>query len=125
MEVNEEAAADILVAPTDPGVLTTDETNRYVDFLNRKALSPTDACPVCGHHLNLVNEYVFNIPTLGAPAPLGRRSMPVFATVCYNCSYVRFFSRLVADAVMEAEAAESPELPLTPAPETNASNDGQ
>ena len=94
-------------------VLTPDEASKYTDFINRKAADPTDPCPLCHSPLNYVSEYVFRVETIKEPAALGGRAMPLFLTVCGNCSFVRFFNRLTADAIIHAEAKASPELPFS------------
>jgi len=103
--------------------LTAEEASKYVDFINRKAISPTDGCPVCGSPQNFVVEYAYKVETIKEPFVMGGSAMPLFVTICYNCSFVRLFNRNMADAIIEAELAAEPLLPLPePAPSGGETN---
>jgi hypothetical protein len=95
--------------PTERG-LTDDLRNEITHFINQKAVSPTDACPVCGHHFNLVGEDSYQVQVRMEPDTVFSTSfMPLFTTVCFNCGFVRFFSEnIVREKMSEAQG----ELPL-------------
>lgn len=69
---------------------------RVSDLINEKAVSPNDACPVCGSPNNTVtpDEYSVSV-TASEGAVSSGRAMPVMATVCTNCGFVRFFSAIM------------------------------
>ena len=59
--------------PSTPRQVLLDDAylTKLTDFINRKAVSPIDACPVCGDRLNFVNEHVFAVQTINEPPSAG------------------------------------------------------
>lgn len=83
-------------------------TNQVTEHINQKATSPTDNCPVCSSPENIVGPTVYSLTTLPAEGtPFTDQQMPLFATVCMNCGFVRLFSELVLQRFLQAEPANN------------------
>ena len=98
--------------------LTPEYANEVTDHINRKATSPDDACPVCGHWYNMVTPTPYRVTALPTEDAFGSgQIMPVLATVCHNCGFVRFFSRFIVDGAIERhKSGEPPRFPEKPLP---------
>lgn len=74
-----------------------------VMHINRLATAENDACSVCGSRDNNVQgaELFLSVsPQIaGRPSP---QFMPLLSTVCNNCGYVRLFSRLTVERLIQA-----------------------
>jgi hypothetical protein len=72
--------------------LSDEELLRANDWINEKAVSPTDACPVCGSPKNSVFPALTQVRVADVPSP---GLLPMVMTICRNCGFVRFFSAVV------------------------------
>ena len=93
--------------------LSLEEAAAVSDHINRKAVSPNDACPVCASPLNSVLEDVYKVDVIPLASPLSPLSQPLLSTVCVSCGFVRFFNRLIVDRLIQEynAALESPPPP--------------
>ena len=93
-----------------------------VQHINRKAVAPNDACPVCGSPLNMVADLGFKIAAKEAHGAVeGGREMPLLATVCRDCGFTRFFNRIVVEALLAQKATDVQAPPASDkAPEQGA-----
>lgn len=87
--------------------LTEAEQAAVTDHVNRKAVSPNDACPVCGSPANAVIHSVFRLPTLTSQPVVGGMYQPVLSTACANCGFIRLFNKLIVDRQIEIYEASS------------------
>lgn len=93
----------------EPKDLGQEHSNKVVDFINRKAVSPNDACPVCGSPKNTVAHTAYKIEAQPAEGvPFSGVQMPLFATVCFDCGFVRLFSELIVNHLIKQEEASNP-----------------
>lgn len=97
--------------------LTPIEMAAITDHINRKAVAPNDACPVCGSPNNVVLDDVYRLSVLLQGLAIGGEHQPIVTTVCNNCGFVRLFNRLVIDRVVQAEIG-------MPEPPPSAPDDG-
>ena len=111
--------APATVVPTNVK-LTAEEAESISDHINRKAASPNDACPVCGSPNNSVLEHVYQVSPRTTVTILGGAHQPLVATACFNCGFVRFFNRLIVDAIIKAEK----DAPSQPAADAEARDGG-
>ena len=94
------------------------------DHINRQSIAPDDACPVCGHWYNMVTFTPYQITALPqSEAVSSGEVMPVLATVCHNCGFVRLFNRAVVDAAIERHE-KGEELVTPPKPSELGGEDG-
>jgi hypothetical protein len=100
--------------------LTPEQILTVVDLINRKAMSPNDACPVCGSPKNVVLDDVYRVSVSSETLSVGGQFQPLISTVCGNCGFVRFFNRIVVDSIIEAERGSG----INPEPEVQAENGG-
>jgi hypothetical protein len=91
--------------PPESVKLTTDEVGDIIDHINRKAISPIDACPVCGDPNNEVVSDLYRLDVLYPGPMIGGSHQPLISTVCNNCGFVRVFNRLVVERRLQAEKA--------------------
>jgi len=90
----------------EPKELGREHSNKVVEFINRKAVSPNDACPVCGSPKNTVAHTAYKIEAQPAEGvPFSGVQMPLFATVCFDCGFVRLFSEMIVNHLIEQEEA--------------------
>lgn len=109
--MSEPAPQDDPSDPPKPKVaeLSEEFRNEVTQHINRKAVSPNDACPVCGSHFNVVDENVLQVPTRMVPDTIFSSSfVPVVTTVCLNCGFVRMFSENVIRGKLKQEQGELP-----------------
>lgn len=94
----------------EPNELTQEQNNRIVRYINERAASENDECPVCQSPVNTVTPLTFVMdvePIDGALA--SGRNMPLYVTMCHNCGFTRLFNRLLVDRHIREEdlAAEA------------------
>lgn len=108
-----EGAAD-LPSPfkIEPDTLDPAYVTEIVDHINRMAIAPDDACPVCGDRMNTVSSVGFKLAVKEAKgASDSGREMPLVATLCHHCGFTRFFNRNILDQLL-AKHRQEPELNL-------------
>lgn len=84
--------------------LGKDKGQRVVNFINDRAIED-DPCPVCGSTANSVNDTEYSLLVQGKddnPIASGGQ-MPLFATICHNCGFVRLFSKFQVEHNMGEE----------------------
>jgi hypothetical protein len=102
---------EVLVPSAEPAArkLTEQERIKVTEFINSKAAAPNDACAVCQSPHSLVAETAYTLSTLPADGALfSNQQMPLLATVCMECGFVRLFSEVVL-----RDRMGSPQLPGT------------
>lgn len=88
----------------EPEKLDQSYARAVVDHINKKAVSPNDACQVCGSHVTIVSDMPFKILVKEKEGAVDSgREMPLLATVCNNCGHARFFNRIIVDHLIEAD----------------------
>lgn len=87
--------------------LTHEQNIRIVEHINRKAVSPDDACVVCGSRVNHVVESTYAVATIRMVPSVGGTYMPLIATVCHDCGFVRFFNKIIVDNLVELHSQET------------------
>lgn len=97
--------------PVEPRIeahtLSQEQNSRIVRYINEKAASENDACPVCDSPVNTVLQFVFVIDAEATSGSLASgRHMPLYTTMCHDCGYVRFFNKILVDQqIRSAEKA--------------------
>lgn len=114
--MSDDSAPPIAEAPENV-VLTPEEASAFTDHINRKAISPTDACPVCGSAANFVVREVYRLPVATTQVVVGGEYQPLLTTVCHGCGFVRLFNKIIVDQLIalekrKAEGDIAPELDL-------------
>lgn len=92
--------------------LTLEELTAVTDHVNRKAVSPNDACLVCASPLNSVLDDVYKVDVIPVGSPFSPTAQPLLSTVCLNCGFIRFFNRLVVDKLIQEYSASLNVAPL-------------
>lgn len=88
----------------EPEKLEPSYVSAVVEHINKKAISPDDACQVCGSRLNTVSNSPFKLLVKETEGAFDSgREMPLLATTCHNCGYTRLFNRILVDHLIEAE----------------------
>lgn len=72
--------------------LTEDEVSKAIAWINEKATSPIDACPVCGSRHNTVLNAMGRLGFSDVSSP---GTMPLVVTLCYTCGFVRLFNAIL------------------------------
>lgn len=72
--------------------LTDEEIDKAIDWINRHATSPTDACSVCGSPHNSVLSGLARLDFRNVEPP---GTMPLVVALCYNCGFVRVFNAIL------------------------------
>ena len=99
-------------SPFKPDTLDPAYVTEIVEHINRMAIAPDDACPVCGDRMNIVSSVSFKMAVKEAKgAPDSGREMPLVVTICHNCGFTRFFNRNILDILL-AKHRQEPELNL-------------
>ena len=89
-------------------VLDQDLVTEIVQHINEKATAPNDACPVCSSPKNFVASTLYSLATVPAEnAPFSNQHMPLYATVCMDCGFVRLFSELRTQQLIKADHVET------------------
>ena len=91
--------------------------SKVTDHINRLAVAPNDACAVCGHPHNMVASTYYRLTAQPDEEVVASNTvMPLVATACYNCGFVRLFSEILVRQMIEAcektEASRAPSLAL-------------
>lgn len=107
---DEEAAGEDASPPKEEErneeILPTEVRDDITAHINRKAVAENDACPVCGSPRNIVAETPYYAPVPPAdPKKLENRIIPLVATICTSCGFVRFFSRAFVERLISAHKA--------------------
>lgn len=118
----EETPSEVVPTPIVPTSvkLTPEGVAAAIDHINRKAVSPNDACPVCGSPNNTVLEEIYQLSVASTIPMVGGQHQPLISTVCNSCGFVRFFNRIIVDWLIEAEK----EAVASPAPNEQVKNGG-
>lgn len=96
-------------------LLSQEYSERITEFINERAVAPNDECPVCGHFFNIVAPTPYTLTVQEAEGAVSSgREMPMLATVCHNCGFVRLFSRRIVDRYLNGEGFNLPTTPLPP-----------
>lgn len=105
-----EEAAPVEAAPADASVaLTAEEATDVTDHINRMAVAPNDACPVCGSSQNFVAPTLYRVEAHREAPAAQIQYQPLYSTVCLNCGFVRFFNQYVVKERIAEQKAPKPE----------------